>query len=128
MNGGAWFRRMLQEKRLVTLLLMLACGAALILLSYRMTDAQEPQRAQDIAYTEGSMEERLARVLSQINGAGKVDVLVMQDEAGICGVVVVADGAQQLTVRSDLMRAAMTALDVPAQSVEVFQRSAEEVE
>ena len=127
MNAGGWFKRMLQEKRLLTLLLMLVCGAALILMSYRMSETETPQRAQDITYTEGSMEARLARVLSQIEGAGQVEVLVMQNDAGILGVVIVADGAQQLTVRSDLMRAAMTALDVPAESVEVFARSKEEM-
>ena len=127
MNAGSWFKRMLQEKRLVTLLLMLVCGAALILISYRMTETETPQRAQDITYTEGSMEARLARVLTQIEGAGQVEVLVMQNDTGILGVVIVADGAQQLTVRSDLMRAAMTALDVPAESVEVFARSKEEM-
>ena len=127
MNAGGWFKRMLQEKRLLTLLLLLVCGAALILMSYRMSETETPQRAQDIAYTEGSMEARLARVLSQIEGAGQVEVLVMQNDAGILGVVIVADGAQQLTVRSDLMRAAMTALDVPAESVEVFARSKEEM-
>jgi stage III sporulation protein AG len=44
---------------------------------------------------------------------------------GVRGVLIVADGADELTVRTELMRAAMTALDVPASSVEVFARNEE---
>ena len=72
------------------------------------------------------VETRLARVLSQIAGAGQVEVLVMEDGCdGVRGVLIVADGAAELTVRTELMRAAMTALDVPASSVEVFARNEE---
>ena len=74
----------------------------------------------------GGVEERLARVLSQIAGAGQVEVLVTEGEQGVVGVLVVADGAQELSVRTELMRAAMTALDVPADAVEVFARQGEE--
>ena len=65
-------------------------------------------------------------MLSQIAGAGQVEVLVTEGEQGVVGVLVVADGAQELSVRTELMRAAMTALDVPADAVEVFARQGEE--
>ena len=42
---------------------------------------------------------------------------------GVRGVLIVADGAAELTVRTELMRATMTALDVPASSVEVLQET-----
>ena len=79
-----------------------------------------------MTYAAGGVEERLARVLSQIVGAGQVEVLVTEGEQGVVGVLVVADGAQELSVRTELMRAAMTALDVPADAVEVFARQGEE--
>lgn len=119
------FNRIISEKRLVTLILMLACGAALVLMSYRMKETPQTERAQDVAYAAGSIEERLSQVLSMIEGAGKAEVLVTQGETGVVGVLVVADGAQDLTVRTELMRAAMTALDIPAESVEVFVRKKE---
>ena len=119
------FNRIISEKRLVTLILMLACGAALVLMSYRMKETPQRERAQDVAYAAGSIEERLSQVLSMIEGAGKAEVLVTQSETGVVGVLVVADGAQDLTVRTELMRAAMTALDIPAESVEVFVRKKE---
>ena len=79
-----------------------------------------------MTYAAGGVEERLARVLSQIAGAGQVEVLVTEGEQGVVGVLVVADGAQELSVRTELMRAAMTALDVPADAVEVIARQGEE--
>ncbi|MDR2515154.1 MAG: hypothetical protein LBD02_08125 [Christensenellaceae bacterium] len=70
---------------------------------------------------ETELEERLCGVLRQIEGVGRVRVLIHEgggDE--IVGVLVVAEGAQELSVRTELMRAAMTALNVPARAVEVF--------
>ena len=79
-----------------------------------------------VELVQDEVETRLARVLSQIAGAGQVEVLVMEDGCdGVRGVLIVADGADELTVRTELMRAAMTALDVPASSVEVFARNEE---
>lgn len=58
-------------------------------------------------------------------GAGEVTVFINEDEEGVRGVLVVAEGAGDLAVQTELLRAAMTALDVPAASVEVFARSAQ---
>ena len=112
------------ERKLILLLLMMACGAALILLSYRMTDVRDTT-PQDAAYTGSSTEQRLSYLMSMIDGAGQVDVLVTQGDTGVLGVLIVADGAQELAVRTELMRAAMTALDIPADCVEVFAREKE---
>ena len=125
MNAGGRIRTLNVDKKLVSLLLMLIGGAVLIVLSLNTT--QTPQ-AEDITYTQGSVEQRLAHVLSLIEGAGDVEVLVTQSDTGVIGVLIVADGAQELAVRTELMRAAMTALDVPAQSVEVFARKKEVME
>lgn len=112
------------EKKLMTLALMLVCGAVLVILSYRM--AEQPERmADDITYTKGSLEQRLSYVLSMIEGAGDAEVMVTQNENEVIGVLIIADGAQDLTVRTELMCAAMTALDVTADQVDVFVRKKE---
>lgn len=128
MRLGELLRRIVGEKKLLTLVLMLLCGLALIGLSFAFTQQAEKTQdyGRDVSYAAGGVEERLARVLSQIAGAGQVEVLVTEGEQGVVGVLVVADGAQELSVRTELMRAAMTALDVPADAVEVFARRSEE--
>ena len=128
MRWGELLRRIVGEKKLLTLVLMLLCGLALIGLSFVFAQQAEntQEYGRDVSYAAGGVEERLARVLSQIAGAGQVEVLVTEGEQGVVGVLVVADGAQELSVRTELMRAAMTALDVPADAVEVFARQGEE--
>lgn len=72
-------------------------------------------------------EARLARVLSAMEGAGKVEVAVFYEPAQgkdapskPCGVVVVAQGADDIAVRLRLSRAVCTLLGVDAEQVEVF--------
>ncbi len=75
----------------------------------------------------GSREEkRIAQVLGQIAGAGKVEVALFYgtEEAGSperpTGAVVVAQGADQLSVRLELIRAVRTLLSLPEAAVDVF--------
>lgn len=130
MGAGEWLKQLLRDKKLPILIAMLLCGAVLIGFSYHLNAAVEesaPTDAQTADGTANAIERRLSSVLSQIIGAGNVDVLVTEKPDGeIMGVLVIADGAKELTVRTELMRAAMTALDVPASSVEVFARNAKE--
>ena len=83
--------------------------------------------AEDVSSAGRTEEEaRLARVLSAMEGAGQVEVAVFYDasaEAAVpCGVVVVADGAQDVAVRLQLSRAVETLLGVDASQVDVFKR------
>ena len=68
-------------------------------------------------------ETRLARVLSAMDGAGNVEVAVFyQEEAALpCGAVIVAQGADDVSVRLQLTRAACTLLGLEASQVEVFK-------
>ena len=72
------------------------------------------------------VERRLSEVLSGINGAGSVDVMVVQDEAGLArGVIVIAEGAADASVRVMLKRAVQTVLAIDSGTVEVFERQPE---
>ena len=74
-------------------------------------------------------EQRIAEVLSAMAGAGKVEVaLFYGGEAdalgtrtdGPTGAVVVAEGADDLSVRLSLIRAVRTLLGLPESAVDVF--------
>lgn len=91
------------------------------------------------------LEKRLSHVLSSVDGAGRVEVIIhtSQGEATQTagsfgtlsslakveekpsGVIVVAEGASQLQVRLDLSRAVQTLLDLPASAVEVLPKQKE---
>lgn len=79
------------------------------------------------------LERRLERVLGEIEGAGKVRVMVATEQAqpaflsqeGVSspratGAVIVAEGAADVRVKLELIRAVSALLGIPEQSVEVF--------
>ena len=78
------------------------------------------------------VEQRIAEVLSAITGAGKVEVALFyaQESAGALGTtqlaavptgaVVVAEGASDMAVRLQLIRAVRTLLGLPENAVDVF--------
>lgn len=123
MNGWEGLSRALRDRKFIGLLLLLGLGLGLVALSFFLPGEEGAVR--DATYAASSLEERLACALSNIAGAGEVTVFINEDETGVRGVLVVADGAGDLSVQTELLRAAMTALDVPAKSVEVFARSEE---
>ena len=72
-------------------------------------------------------EKRIAEVLSAIAGAGKVEVALFYDQASgygaqgsPTGAVVVAEGAEEIAVRLNLIRAVRTLLNLPETAVDVF--------
>lgn len=77
-------------------------------------------------------EQRIARVLSAMRGAGKVEVALYYEPSTTgtwgaassskpCGAVIVAQGAQDMEVRLALIRAVRTLLGLPENAVDVFK-------
>lgn len=94
------------------LLLAAALASAALLLGGRLTPA------------ESSLEARMARVLSQIDGAGRVSVLINRGAEGeqATGAVIVAEGAEDVRVMLELQRAAKALLGLELEAIEVFDR------
>ncbi|MCL1963992.1 MAG: hypothetical protein FWF69_02900 [Firmicutes bacterium] len=87
----------------------------------------------------GTLEDRLGRVLSSMEGAGRVEVVIYYSQPAVhtgswldspgqaqaegepIGVVVVAEGAGNLQVRLELARAVQTLLRLDADAVEIFK-------
>lgn len=111
-------------------LALIAAAMLLFLLAFRTQGTQERQTA---------LEERAASVLSQMEGAGKVSVVVMTKPAsqasgtrwsalsgasgtdGVvpCGAVAVAQGADDPLVQMQLTQALCALLGLPASAVSV---------
>lgn len=66
-------------------------------------------------------ESRLATVLSNIQGAGKVEVMISRKDDTITGVLVVAEGARDISVLLKLLDATSTVMGVDKSIVEVYQ-------
>lgn len=118
------FRRI---KAIFTPQMMVLLGLALALLGFSYFTAQEKNR---------SLEVRTSEVLSQMEGAGKVEVAIMTrknetsgkgllsgkngDETEVpCGAIAVAQGADDPLVRMQLEQALCALLGLPASAVSV---------
>lgn len=66
-------------------------------------------------------ESRLATVLSNIQGAGKVEVMISRNDDTVTGVLVVAEGAKDISVLLKLLDATSTVMGVDKSIVEVYQ-------
>ena len=66
------------------------------------------------------LESRLESILSEIEGAGKVRVMIAFSGEDVLGAIVVAEGAREVGVRMELERAAATALGTELAAVNVF--------
>lgn len=80
--------------------------------------------------TASQQEKRIAEVLSNIAGAGRVEVVLYTSaqssgsfssaEAVPTGALIVAEGAEDMAVRLNLIRAVRTLLGLPETAVDVF--------
>lgn len=70
-------------------------------------------------------ETRIARVLSEIAGAGSVSVTIYTEDSQPCGAVVVASGAEDIAVRLRLQEAVTTLLGLDSSRVAVYPRKEE---
>jgi len=78
-------------------------------------------------HTASQEERRIAEVLSSMAGAGRVEVALfysptgkLGETASPTGAVIVAQGADDLAVRLNLIRAIRTLLGLPENAVDVF--------
>lgn len=67
-------------------------------------------------------EARMQRILSKIEGAGRVSVMLARDDAGACtGAVVVASGAEDIEVMLRLQRAVQALTNLELGQIEIVR-------
>lgn len=116
MANGLWEK--LRGAHRIELFAALVIAALLALMVINGMDAK-PNKG------ESELELRMERVLSRIDGAGRVSAMITQDEDGrVTGVVVVADGLDDLRTYLCLQRAVEALLGVEAHSIEIIGKDA----
>ena len=131
-----WREKMGRVKGTQWAALLLALGlAGSLLFSGSWGAGVLTEQPQDSGAQGDALETRLAAVLSRMEGAGQVEVVIhyaqtvstsawpqesAQETGEPVGVVVVAEGADNLRVRLELAQAVQTLLRLEAESVEVF--------
>ncbi len=110
----------LRGMRHIEWLLIAVAAAAVVLMMGGETEEPDAQAT--------AIERRMESVLSCVEGAGRVRVLVRSEEAipafsqadGAGGVIVVAEGADDLKVRMALQQAVQAFLGIDAAQIEVL--------
>lgn len=67
-------------------------------------------------------EQKVARVLEEIEGVGEAEVIVYEDENGVKSVVVVCEGAHNISVIMDVREAVAAALGTQESAVKIYQK------
>lgn len=101
--------------------------AVLIIISVALLSldvfSQSKDGRKQIIDEDGGTEEALCRILEDIKGVGKVDVMLQQnEEERISGVIITAEGAGNPVVRNDLVNAARAVFNIPASNVMVYEK------
>jgi hypothetical protein len=108
--GQAW-ERLRSVRHIEWVLLCMACAAVLIVMG----------GAQEAGGSATQLERRMESVLSCVEGAGKVRVLVNETPQGtVHGVLVVAQGADDLRVAMALERAVRALLNIESEQIEIL--------
>ena len=109
MDMLAGMAKRLKGARRLELFLIVAALAAVLLISMKTPGIGNIS----------PMEARMERALSAIDGAGRVNVLINESDGCILGVLVVAEGADDLAVRMRLMSAVKATLGVEISQIEI---------
>ena len=121
-KGSALLKKIkgIKNIRLIAAIFIIAV-ALLIYSSVATNNAVRDASGTESAYGMDSEESRLASVLEGLEGVGRVETMITRGENDeIVGVIVIAEGAEDIGVRLRLLSAVTTAMGVDKQIVNVY--------
>ena len=119
------FEKLTAKENFIRLMTVLLIASVVILALSILTETDDGRR--QITDGDGGSEEQLCSVLSSINGAGDVEVMVQYNEdQTVAGVIVIAEGGSDPVIANKLTNAVATLYSIPVSSVIVFEKEQEE--
>lgn len=101
--------------------LRLVISAIIIALALIIYSGVSEKKTEEASTVMDEEETRLSKVLSSIEGAGQVEVMIVREDGVVTGVLVVAEGAKDIGVMLKLLDATSTVMGVDKSVVEVYQ-------
>ena len=104
--------------------LLLVGGLAIVLVvaSWNIFYKNEENPEDSLSIVATQTEERVRRLLEEMEGVGQADVMVCETEDGVQSVVVVCEGANNLQVVLHIKQAVAAALGTQEKSVKIYQK------
>ena len=121
-SGGGIFKKIKGIKNIQIIAVVFIIAVALIIYSSVATTKANGGTQSAVSTVMTAEEQRLSAILSNIDGAGKVEAMITKQGDSVIGVLVIADGASDILVRVRLVDAAATALGVNKGVVNVYSR------
>ena len=91
---------------------------ALLFAAYKIFGIDDGSNPTNLVGTE--TEQKVARLLQEIDGVGKAEVIVCENEDGVQSVVVVCEGANDFRVVMDVREAVAAALGTQENNVKIY--------
>ena len=101
---------------LISCLLVILIGLAFLLYGSK----NKISAASSDGVARSSTELKLMRILSEIDGVGKAEVMITEGKDGVEGVIIVCEGAYNIMTRDDILNAAATALNVEKNNIAIY--------
>lgn len=115
--GGLKQRKM--NGKIKDILILSVLALVLLVAVWKIFYTDEEKSSLSNAYA-SSTEEKVSRLLSQIEGVGEADVMICETEEGVQSVVVVCEGANDLQVIMDVREAVAAALGTEEKAVKIY--------
>lgn len=100
-------------------LLLFTLGFALIFASWKIFYTGEEGKTASVVSGSES-EEKISRLLQEIDGVGDANVMICETEEGVQSVVVVCEGAKDLQVVLNVREAVAAALGTEEKAVKIY--------
>lgn len=114
-------RQKYAQGKLRDVLLIAALAMLLLFVSWRVFRGNSNSTNTALTMTES--EAKVSKLLEQIDGVGKANVVVCETEEGVQSVVVVCEGAENLRVTLNVREAVCAALGTEQNQVKIYLKT-----
>ena len=106
------------NRRIIIIVTLLVVLIAAVYFINKKSDGKTQTSA---AYVQKSdTEVKLGKILSSIEGVGKTDVMITEEDGKIAGEIIVCDGADNIMTRNNILNAVSTALNIEKNIIVIY--------
>lgn len=101
---------------------LLLIGALAVALLFAISRVFQDDETKTVSSQMSETEQKVSRLLQEIEGVGAAEVIVCETEDGEKNVVIVCDGAKDIRVVMNVREAVAAALGTDEKSVKIYQK------